>query len=62
MANGERAREMSRGFPCVLRLIEHYSTKYQEMNVIALRHPVTRDELKIQDGIGNIIFTLYSVV
>lgn len=50
--NGQRAQDTSRGFPCVLRLIEHYSAKYADMNVVALRYPVLRDDMKIQDGIG----------
>ena len=50
--NGQRPQDTSRGFPCVLRLIEHYSAKYADMNVVALRYPVLRDEMKIQDGIG----------
>ena len=53
--NGQRAQDTSRGFPCVLRLIEHYSAKYADMNVVALRYPVLRDDMKIQDGIGEFI-------
>lgn len=51
-SNGERVPPKNLGFPCVLRLIEHYSQKYEDMGVIALRYPVIRGDLKIQDGIG----------
>lgn len=51
-SNGERVPPKNLGFPCVLRLIEHYSAKYEDMNVVALRFPVIRGDLKIQDGIG----------
>ena len=52
--------DTSRGFPCVLRLIEHYSAKYADMNVVALRYPVLRDDMKIQDGIGECLVSFFS--
>ena len=41
MENG--ARE-NRGFPCVVSLIEHYASKYREMDVLALRYPVSKHD------------------
>lgn len=38
------ARE-NRGFPCVVSLIEHYAAKYREMDVLALRYPVSKDDV-----------------
>ena len=53
MSSGDpQNSETNRGFPCVLQLIEHYSTKYQDMSVIALRYPVSKEGTIDMNGIG----------
>jgi len=52
MSNAEAPTSENRGFPCVLQLIEHYSCKYSEMSVIALRYPVSKEGSINMEGIG----------
>lgn len=41
-SSNEIPRIANHGFPCVLKLIEHYALLYSNLNILALRYPVLK--------------------